>query len=110
MVNRVKVFNVKLCFSEGEFDLEKITTKYVLDVLKRTKVITRGVFAYVYGVEISEPPQEKWWGHCEKHKLSYKTYCIFCLGEENPEIKTNQPWDKKILDTFLGKHPNGRIE
>ena len=56
-MNRVKVFHVAIYFSEADFDLDRVTEKYVLDTLQRQGVISRGVTAHVEKIEISEPPK-----------------------------------------------------
>jgi len=63
MFDRVKVIHVALCFAEADFDLDKVTEKYVLDVLKRQHVISKGITAHVEKVETSEPPPGKAPGH-----------------------------------------------
>ena len=49
---REKVFKVELCFSEADFDFDKLTEGYVASVLERRGLISQGIKATVTEVGI----------------------------------------------------------
>jgi hypothetical protein len=51
---RVKTFKIELTFTEDEFDLDKLTESYVAEILRRTKVVSKGVSAIVTEIGVSE--------------------------------------------------------
>lgn len=94
----------------------------VLKVLEKENA-TIGEMRYVFGMllhdtggfdenkRVSNYSAEGIANRCEKHKYSYRRFCLFCfckyLGV--PTDFAHYKHESKLLDQFLSEHPTGRL-